>query len=64
MISLSEYTKFAIDIAKEAGIVQMSYFGNIEKIKKKSNYIDLLTEADLKSEEIIVKRIFEKYPKH
>ena len=42
----------------------MSYFGNIEKIKKKSNYIDLLTEADLKSEEIIVKRILEKYPKH
>ena len=64
MINLSEYTKFAIEIAKKAGLIQMSYFGNITEIKKKSSHIDILTEADTKSEELIIKKIRQKYPNH
>ena len=64
MNTLSEYTKFAIDIAKKAGLIQMSYFGNLTEIKKKSNHIDILTEADTKSEELIVKEISQLYPDH
>ena len=64
MNKLSEYTKFAIDTAKKAGLIQMSYFGNITEIKKKSNHIDILTEADTKSEELIVKEISQLYPNH
>jgi len=61
---LSEYTKFAIDIAKKAGLIQMSYFGNITEIKKKSNHIDILTEADTQSETLILDKISQKYPSH
>ena len=64
MINISEYTKFAIDIAKKAGSLQMLYFGNITEIKKKSNHIDILTEADTKSEELIINEIKLKYPNH
>ena len=64
MIKLSEYTKFAIDVAKKAGSLQMLYFGNITEIKKKSSHIDILTEADTKSEKLIIKEITKKYPNH
>ena len=37
----SEYLKFAINIAKKAGKIQMSYFGNISSLEKKSTNIDL-----------------------
>ena len=42
----------------------MSYFGNLDSIKNKSTSIDLVTEADLKSEEFLVKSIQNKYPNH
>ena len=64
MIKLSEYTKFAINVAKKAGSLQMLYFGNITEIKKKSSHIDILTEADTKSEKLIIKEITKKYPNH
>ena len=64
MIRTSEYTNFAINVAKKAGSIQMTYFGRINKIKKKSNNIDLLTEADTQSEKFIVKCITDKYPEH
>ena len=42
----------------------MKYFGNISKLKTKSNNIDLVTKADIESEKYIIKEIKDKYPKH
>jgi len=60
----SDFLNFSIEIAKNAGKLQMKYFGNLSSIQKKSTTIDLLTEADLKSEEYIIAEIQNKYPSH
>ena len=53
----SDFLQFSLDLAKEAGQIQMSYFGNISSIKKKSTNIDLLTNADTESENLIISKI-------
>ena len=60
----SNFLQFALELAKEAGKTQLRYFGNISSVIKKSSNIDLVTNADIKSEEIIISRIKEKYPDH
>ena len=60
----SDFLQFSLDIAKEAGKIQMSYFGNISSIKKKSTNIDLLTNADIESENLIISKIKKAYPSH
>ena len=60
----SEFLKFAIQIAKEAGKIQMSYFGTISSVEKKSTNIDLLTKADTESEKYIINQIRTTYPNH
>ena len=42
----------------------MEYFGNISLIERKSTNIDLVTEADKKSEDYLIKQIKSKYPNH
>ena len=60
----SSFLKFAIKTAKEAGKIQMLYFGNYGEVSKKSTDIDLVTKADIESEKFIIKKIQEAYPKH
>jgi len=60
----SNFLEFSIKIAKEAGRIQMSYFGNISSLEKKSTNIDLLTKADLESEKYIINQIRTTYPEH
>ena len=60
----SSFLRFAIDVAKKAGKIQMSYFGNYGEISKKSTDIDLVTKADIESEKFIIKKIQEVYPEH
>ena len=55
---------FAIETAKEAGIILMKHFGNISSIERKSTDIDLVTIADKQSENFIVDRIKTNYPRH
>jgi len=64
LIKKSEFLSFAIKTAKEAGKIQMSYFGNISSLEKKSTNIDLLTNADIESERHIIKSIQKKFPSH
>ena len=64
MKNISEYLDFAIKIAKEAGSIQMKYFGNISSLEKKSTNIDLVTKADLESENYLIKQIHKKYKNH
>ena len=53
---------FAIDVAREAGGLLMQRLG-VAKITNKGD-IDLVTEADLASENLIIERIRSYYPQH
>jgi len=54
---------FAVQIAREAGSLLMDKFGRQITVSKKGD-INLVTEADLASEALIVERIRSYYPKH
>jgi myo-inositol-1(or 4)-monophosphatase len=54
---------FAIETARDAGSILLEKFGRISAITKKGD-INLVTEADLASEEMIVERIRSHYPRH
>jgi len=60
----SSHLKFALDLAKEAGKKQMRYFGELSNYKTKSTHIDLLTKADIESEDFIIKNIQKEFPRH
>ncbi|MEQ1765436.1 MAG: inositol monophosphatase family protein [Pyrinomonadaceae bacterium] len=55
--------QFAIETAREAGHLLLERFGRITAITKKGD-INLVTEADLASEALIIERIKSYYPKH
>ncbi len=54
---------FAIETAREAGQLLLEKFGGKLNITKKGD-INLVTEADLASERLIIERIKSYYPKH
>ncbi|KXK02816.1 MAG: inositol-1(or 4)-monophosphatase [Acidobacteria bacterium OLB17] len=54
---------FACETARQAGRVLLEKFGRKIKISKKGD-IDLVTEADLASEALILERIRSHFPKH
>lgn len=54
---------FAIETAREAGHLLLEKFGRITTVTMKGD-INLVTEADLASEALIIERIKSHYPKH
>src|SRR6187399_1286922 len=54
---------FAIETARDAGQILLEKFGRAIKVTKKGD-INLVTEADLASEALIIERIRSYYPKH
>lgn len=54
---------FAIEVARDAGQLLLEKFGRGIAVHKKGDY-NLVTEADLASERLIVERIKSHYPKH
>ena len=54
---------FAIDTARAAGHLLLEKYGRITAITKKGDY-NLVTEADLASEALIIERIKSHYPRH
>lgn len=58
---MSEFVDAAIDIAREAGQVLMAHCGVSFELKGEH---DLVTAADRASEELVVSRLREKFPKH
>ncbi len=54
---------FAIETARDAGQILIEKFGPKINVSKKGD-INLVTEADLASEELIIERIKSYYPKH
>lgn len=54
---------FAIDLARQAGrILRDIYDRGPSQIKSKSSVVDLVTEADLASDRLIVERLGQRYP--
>ena len=60
----SEFLQFALNLAKEVGEIQLACFGNVSSLSKKSTNIDLLTNVDTESENLIISKIKEAYPTH
>ncbi len=54
---------FAIETARDAGQILLEKYGRKINVSKKGD-INLVTEADLQSEELIIERIKSYYPKH
>src|SRR6187402_1408919 len=54
---------FAIETARDAGQILLEKFGRAIKVTKKGD-INLVTEADLASEALIIERIKSYYPRH
>ncbi len=54
---------FAIETAREAGQILLEKFGRKINVSKKGD-INLVTEADLASEKLIIEKIKSYYPKH
>jgi myo-inositol-1(or 4)-monophosphatase len=54
---------FAIETARDAGHLLLEKFGRITAVTKKGD-INLVTEADLASEALIIERIKSHHPKH
>ena len=54
---------FAIETAREAGQILLEKFGRKISVSKKGN-INLVTEADLASEKLIIEKIRSYHPKH
>ena len=64
MQDLSEHLNFTKEIAFDAGKILSKHFGNISSINKKSTSIDLVTNADIESEALIIDSIQKKFPNH
>jgi myo-inositol-1(or 4)-monophosphatase len=54
---------FAIETARAAGHLLLEKYGRITQVNKKGDY-NLVTEADLASEALIIDRIKSHYPRH
>lgn len=54
---------FAIQTARDAGSVLLEKFGRLSSVQKKGD-INLVTEADLASEALIIERVRNFYPQH
>ncbi len=60
----SEYTRFAVQIAQEAGAELKRRFNDHHEVRSKSTPNDLVTEADETSEKLLVARIRRRFPNH
>jgi myo-inositol-1(or 4)-monophosphatase len=60
---VSEILKMVEDIARQAGAVLMSGYGNVRHVQQKGA-IDLVTEFDKRSEDLILSFIQQEFPDH
>ena len=64
MTDLKKILQFSEELCLSAGEILNRNFGKIKEVKNKSTAIDLCTNADIESEEFIIKKIQETFPKH
>ena len=60
----TELLEFTIDLAKSAGKIHMRYFGKLSEIESKSSKIDLVSKADIESNQYIFDKIQSRYSSH
>src|SRR5580658_2075482 len=60
---MSQFLEVAIETAREAGAILRREFDRPKKISYKGE-VDIVTESDRRSEEIIVERLKEHFPDH
>ena len=63
-MDVKTFEHFAIETAKSAGEVLISYFGKLTHVDNKSTDIDLVTRADVESEKLITTAIKKAFPHH
>lgn len=63
-MAFSREKKVAVDTAKRAGKLLMEFFDKPLRIRKKSTAIDMVTQADLASEKLVVDTLKNKFPEH
>ncbi|MFN2167934.1 MAG: inositol monophosphatase family protein [Anaerolineae bacterium] len=61
---MSEFLEFALETARRAGRLLCTQFTQRHTVSHKSSDIDLVTEADLASEQLIVEAIRARFPGH
>lgn len=61
-IDLQEILKFATILASKAGDLILQGSEAIQSINEKKNSVDLVTEFDIKVEELVKKELGQKYP--
>ncbi len=61
---MGEILEFAQNLARQAGDLLCEYYEQRHEVERKSTDIDLVTEADLAAEALIVETIREQYPDH
>lgn len=59
---LQEILKFASTLARKAGDLILQGSEAIQSINEKKNSVDLVTEFDIKVEELVKKELGQKYP--
>jgi myo-inositol-1(or 4)-monophosphatase len=64
MEELSSFLDIAIKAARKAGEIHLKYFSKNVRISTKSSHFDLVTNADIESEDAIVKMIRERFSDH
>jgi myo-inositol-1(or 4)-monophosphatase len=63
LMDIEQIKQIGIRAAYQGGAILKSYFGNVKTVRKKG-VIDLVTEADIESEQAIVKVIRSAFPHH
>lgn len=61
---LPNYLEIAIQAAQQGGLILKQFWGNLKEINEKSCPGDMVTEADRRSEEIILGVIKQHFPEH
>tara|TARA_B100001287_G_scaffold44070_1_gene33199 strand:- start:3677 stop:4480 length:804 start_codon:yes stop_codon:yes gene_type:complete len=64
MEDFNEYLDFTKELSFNSGKLLSKYFGNLNSINRKTSTIDLVTNADLESEKLIIESINKKFPNH
>lgn len=63
-MNFTRYQKFAEKLAKEAGTILVKYREKAKIEKRKSDLLDIATDADLASEKFLTTQIHKKFPGH
>ena len=59
-----DFREFSLDAARKAGSILKEHYGRVREMRTKGNFHELVTEADLKSNGLLLEMIKKEYPSH